>query len=1170
LSVVVPFYNVEDYLEACLESLERQTLHDLEVIMVDDGSLDGSGAIAKAFSVRDARFRLIVQPNQGLGPARNSGARHATGEFLAFADGDDVIPRYAYELMVGSLRETGSDLACGGVRRIGANGFEQSPMHQHLFKVTRKKTHVREFPELLDDRTAWNKVFRRSFWDRHAFEFPPGLYEDAPVTIPAHALAGTVDVLREPVYHWRVREAGARSITQRRTEPGNLADRIRSIRSAADSLARHAPDLKEHYDRLALQGDIIIFVNVLDQGDDAYRETFFDLVNGYLDQVDERLFSELKSLTRLKLHAVRRRMLPELVELVSFGKTTGAQRGAAIRRSGLLRTKWYADYPFLGDPRFPDQLYELGDELDLKTGISRISWHDGRLRIEGHAYIERLDAPKPDDIRVHVELRRGKGSRRQVIKLATEQVRRPDVTVSTWQATACHDWSGFVAEVDPARLSFRRDTWQVAVKVVTHGVRRSGWLRKPKGEAWWPPVHEVSTGVRLSPKYVEADQLVLAIHPIRAQVTAARVDGDVLELTGWARSQDAACVREGGLVASLRQGVSKVRLPVTTVEGSPDGRIGFQARIPVSELAQETGFAADSEDNQAPSAETESVDWDLSLEGPDKKTVRLAVEADLEGVRAATGGHEYVAVSTRYGNLTITERVPRLVVTEATWQGQAVELFGACADADLRPSRLVLRRHQSSDTHEAALSWDGSHFRAILTTTSGTQPLRSGAWNFFSPNDKGEVSVCVDQAAKNALPAPRTLGVHQQTMKTYRDDHLQLLIAPALTLDEGGKYAQRRLQKHYFSPSHFKSTPLRDVAVFESYFGTQYSCNPRAIYEEMAHRNLDFDYVWGSSDGQFTVPGDDARTVLRGSTEFYETLAAAKVVVNNCLQLDGYVKRSGQLYLQTWHGTPYKHIGYDLVGSGRIGSTTTKMERFVTDVPMWDLFVSPGPHVSGMFRQALRFECEALEVGYPRNDTLLRADNAGRAAEIRARLGIPPGRRVVLYVPTWREDVYLQRGRRAELMLDSAAVATALGDDYAILVRQHHLVADRTDRMGGNVIDVTHYPDITELYLIADAVITDYSSVMFDFAVTGRPLLFFTPDLEYYESELRGTYFSLADEAPGPLLRTSDEVIDALRDLDRITGAYAGAYAAFSHRYCPMDDGRAAARVVDRILAQIS
>jgi CDP-glycerol glycerophosphotransferase len=619
--------------------------------------------------------------------------------------------------------------------------------------------------------------------------------------------------------------------------------------------------------------------------------------------------------------------------------------------------------------------------------------------------------------------------------------------------------------------------------------------------------------------------------------------------------------------------VSAVRLPLTAVKADPQGRVGFTARVPAGDLAQDVAVETSDADAEGtastgPSADSESLDWDLSLEGPDKRLIRLAVETDLSGVRTSAQGHEYVAVSTRYGNLTIIERVPRLVVTEASWQQDgAIQISGTSTDAELAPDRLILRRLYSSDTHEVSVTWDGVHFSAVITPWADARPLISGSWNVFAPTAAGEVSVCVDQAAKSDLPEPRTAGVHRRTLRTYRDHHLQLLIEPALTPDEQGKYAQRTLQKRFFSPSY--SAPIRDLAIFESYFGTQYSCNPQAIYEEMARRAPDFDYVWVTDNGQFTVPGD-ADVVLRGSTAFYEAMASARVLVNNCLQLDGYAKRPGQLYVQTWHGTPYKHIGYDLVSSGRIGSTTTKMERYILDVPQWDSFVSPGPHVTGMFRQALRFECEALEVGYPRNDMLFHQDRFARAAEVRSRLGIAPDRTVVLYVPTWREDVYLTKGRQAELMLDSAAVATALGDDYAILVRQHHLVAGRTDRVGGNVIDVTSYPDISDLYLIADAVITDYSSVMFDFAVTGRPLLFFTPDLEYYESALRGAYFSLADEAPGPLLRKTDETVDALRDLDRVAASYAGAYQAFRDRYCPLDDGRAASRVVDHILTQIS
>ncbi|MFD0528604.1 glycosyltransferase family 2 protein [Kitasatospora arboriphila] len=174
LSVVVPIYNVERYLEECLDSIAAQTFSDLECVMVDDGSKDGSAAIAEAYAAKDSRFRLVRQENKGLGAARNTGYRHiADGtEFLAFVDSDDTLPPSAYELMIGTLDETGSDFCTGNVQRFRAVGYYQSGGHRKPFKETRLRTHITEVPTLVTDRTAWNKVYRRSFFDGAASSTP--------------------------------------------------------------------------------------------------------------------------------------------------------------------------------------------------------------------------------------------------------------------------------------------------------------------------------------------------------------------------------------------------------------------------------------------------------------------------------------------------------------------------------------------------------------------------------------------------------------------------------------------------------------------------------------------------------------------------------------------------------------------------------------------------------------------------------------------------------------------------------------------------------------------------------------------------------------------------------------------------------------------------------------
>jgi CDP-glycerol glycerophosphotransferase len=230
ISVVVPIYNVERYLEACLESIAGQTFDDLEVVMVDDGSTDGSAAIAEAFAARDPRFKLVSRPNGGLSAARNTGIAAATGEFLAFVDSDDMLMPRAYELLLGSLEQTGSDFASGNAVRFTSAGEKPARFLARAFRESQQRTHITKNRRLLADRTAWNKLWRRSFWDAHGLRFPEGrIYEDIPVTLPLHFAADAVDIIAEPVYRYRIREGADRSITQRRAEVRALRDRLAAV-----------------------------------------------------------------------------------------------------------------------------------------------------------------------------------------------------------------------------------------------------------------------------------------------------------------------------------------------------------------------------------------------------------------------------------------------------------------------------------------------------------------------------------------------------------------------------------------------------------------------------------------------------------------------------------------------------------------------------------------------------------------------------------------------------------------------------------------------------------------------------------------------------------------------------------------------------------------------------
>ena len=234
LSVVVPFYGVEDYLAECLDSILAQTMTDFEVVAVDDGSRDGSIDIARAYADRDPRVRVVRQANAGLGPARNTGVRHARGTYLMFVDSDDLLAPRAFQLLVGTLERTGSDFAVGNAWRFTrARGTWPSWTHREPCAVDRERTNVRAFPALIRDRMAWNKVYRRSFWDAHGYEFPAIRYEDFPITLRAHLDADAVDVVSQRVYLWRDRESGE-SITQQVFNARNADDRATSANLVLD------------------------------------------------------------------------------------------------------------------------------------------------------------------------------------------------------------------------------------------------------------------------------------------------------------------------------------------------------------------------------------------------------------------------------------------------------------------------------------------------------------------------------------------------------------------------------------------------------------------------------------------------------------------------------------------------------------------------------------------------------------------------------------------------------------------------------------------------------------------------------------------------------------------------------------------------------------------------
>jgi CDP-glycerol glycerophosphotransferase len=1178
ISVIVPFFNNEDDLPDALDAIAAQTHRDLEVIMVDDGSTDGSAAIAKAKTAADPRFRLLQKDNGGSGPgrARNMGIEEATGEYLAFVDGDDLLPANAYELMLHTLKESGSDFVTGQVLRDGPKGINPSALHAMALKGRQRGTHVSETPRLLYDVTTWNKLFRRSFWDTHQLRFPEGVvFEDIQLMTQTHVLAKKVDVIPEVVYVWRDRPRGGGSITQSRSRLTNLRDRVTAMSAIDEFLVSYGPGkLLRAHQLKALKNDLWLYIGDLHKVSQAYRAEFCVLVNDYLERVSPRVLRSLPATHKLAYHLVSTAALPELSEYAAWLMDQPVKQVPLVRRRGRLR----ADLPFWNrkDLKIPRRDYRLQwRELDPYMQVDDVAWEGDKLVVTGRANVPSIDVSRRRNTSKIVVLL--PGGRRRPRVLRARSFLNPEATALSEQERYNYDWSGFRFAVSPRRF-LKAGQWQAYMLVRSRGVWRPIRVHTPvPGPAERPSPHELAPGLRFGVKWAGLG-LNLATWRVAATVAAytwadepePRLVIDV-DAPGFpARTAELVLVRSLG--AATRK-VPAVRLS--------EGR--FRAEVPAALLAEDdTLLATGGSAAPAPgSPAADATEWDVFLKVGARPRVRVAWPAGMAENRRVLGGREIVTGHSRYGDLVMTERTPRPVIDSHEWQSDGrLMLNGTFPGGAGGSFEAVLRRIGSGDAHLLPVRLDGERFSIEVDVErmplfGATGPLRDGEWNLFvqplsglgdGEPAEGLAGLKYDHDKLDAVTGSRVAAGQKWYgfMVTGHDDPM-ITAEPRLRRTEQGNYAQRALRRGYY-PLALK-TPLRDSVLFVSWKGKQCGDNPLGVAAELRRRGDDREHLWVVNDWAVPVPAGGTG-VLRGTREYFDALARSRYVISNDDMTAPFRKRDGQVYVQTWHGTPLKRIGFD-VENPQFISGTAYFDHLARDVAQWDMLVSPNPFSTPIMRHAFRYEGEIAEYGYPRNDLLRGPDAAGTAADVRKRLGLPDGKRVALYAPTWRDNQVYANGKRYrfDMRIDLEQAWQALGDDYVFLIRGHHQTGD--DVPAGLrpdfAVNVTAYPDIADLYLVADVLITDYSSAMFDFAVTGRPMVFFTYDLAEYRDKLRGFYFDFEAQPPGPLLATSAEVLSALEDLDAVAASYGAAYQRFADEFCPLDDGHAAARLCDRV-----
>lgn len=1139
LSIIVPMYGVERYIGDCLESLLIQDYANVQVIVVDDGSPDGSYEIARRYERRDPRVQIVRQANGGLSAARNAGVAHARGEYIAFLDSDDFVDRHSYREAIEALRCSGSDFAVMPYRRE-KNGMLLSAAAWigHAHRTTRLATNLSEAPDIMVNAVAWSKVYRREFWDANGFVFPVGLlYEDQALSMAAFAAAGRFDVLSRVSINWRIR-GDQSSITQQVTSARNIADHAVAVEDSIEALRKYgAADAVPLRVAQIMNNNLREFLPNIRQMDDMGWRQFRQFVTMLSGIADDSVWGSVEA--RIK---------------VLIGLCVADQRGLALRfleEGGWERDHFagtisgstlVADLPLADElagtlPR--EALVYSDTETALSAVVRRLDVERSDLRVDLIAYINHL--------RMDVESTSLKGwlcspsGDRQVLNIerrsdawsAYGHTRRyADMSVCAVVARVPRDW---VKEPGEYSLQFEMSCGEVY---------REGSL-SVDGRTTLGAAEPLSPGMYVALES-DADGVArLVTRRVAAEVTAVESSGKAVQITlnsdrplaeaFLIRRDDRFALRRARTpLAQVGPGVLSAKLEMPNARGAKIG--AHEYSLFVSESTGEVhGVGSPGLTTHTPGS---AVLVAPVRHAPQEVGVGVTI-TDLERAALVLGvGLEDNALVIDFDDQhTITPLADVRAKVGSSKVLVNVERIGG-------RSRLVMPLFQET--------WGLS-----------ASAIPAGSYRLAARGVDGYgISLYLSDEVARQLPKELDHAALRVSARRSQRGRLRISVSAPLLDSERGSGDRWRMRDHF---STLRPSGRRSI-VFRNLYGEAANDSALAVHRELQRRGSSLELIWAVRDNSVRVPAG-ARTVLEESAEYYKALGTAHYVMVNVHQPDWYRKPDGQILIETFHGYPFKMNGRRWWQ--RLGFSPERQESFFRRAEEWDYLVSPARYATPFLREFYREGADAntqiLEIGYPRNDALIDERSEGLRADARRRLNIPDGKKAILYAPTFR-DYMSGDDTTADLVefFDPADFKRLLGPEYVLLMRGHPFNARSGTKRSASYINVTDYPDINDLILASDIGVLDYSSLRFDYALTGKPTFYFVPDLERY-FEGRESFAPYEDTSPGPHVRTMKELADGIRNANQVKADFEQARQRFLATFMELEDGHAAERLVDAV-----
>ena len=1144
ISVIVPVYNVEEYLGECLDSLKKQGNVSLEVIIIDDGSTDSSGEIADEYVAENENFIVYHIENGGLGHARNVGVTYAKGKYIFFVDSDDIVADNTLCNMFALSERNGSDLTICNVVRFNSKKMWASGIHKTVFEKTDFVTHISKKPELVFDTTSWNKLILREFYLRYKFEFPENiLYEDIPVTIPMHVMANKVSMYNAVGYLWRVRDGATKSITQNSESMKNLTDRIEIMRILDGFFKNNVSDeklitLKE---TKALNVDLNIFANACSRVDKEPALEMMKVIREYISEaISEKAMRSVSVILQQKYAYLMTDDYENLKRVCKYEKECYEEAAVQECDNRLIVS-------------LDDELFTLADrdvtaefkEYPIREYIDSTEQSKTTFVIHAHAYKRRITIPDEASISFRAYLYNIMTNEKYPLRLDREKSEKLTQSfgkvvdpVSEKTSEYNYDAAGFKVTVDINEMISKEcpdGQYKLLIEYDNKYYSGTAILKGAKNRTLAKDnTCLVLNDATLKVNFLYMQEICFTLKRGNAFAESVNAEGENII---WKLRSDEEC-----LIA--KSASEKVYFKKT-------GTAEFTCNT--KSFGRESDyfvFAVRNGEEMPVLCENKSVE---ALEVGQNRAVLSTLKTREYSLRIVD---TFVAV--KGYEVTDSSVIIKTVVT-----GSSAEKLAICNKAEIcvrdviAGCDVVLAGSKCRVTEKGNLAckftidFSKEKINRNLYTSQRDMHIR------FYCDGKVFCESCI-YSEKNFKAS---FDFETLTIKLLRNRGGDLSTDFRTEWKESEKSSVKREAILLTKYPEFLKEPINPkLIVFESMWGAKYSCNPRAIYEYIDKNYPEYECVWILNDERMPVNGR-ARRVRRFSEEYYHCLATAKYLVNNVNFTDSFVKRKGQIMVQTMHGTPLKTFGLEITQEM---TSQDKKDAFLKRVATWNYLIVQGEFMKNKSYDCFRYNGKILKTGYPRTDSLYSMTDE-RREEIKRNLGLPAGKKIILYTPTWRIR------NKFDMMLDLEKMREKFSDEYILLIRIHYFSADgyKIPADGKFIFDVNKYSSVEELYQISDMLITDYSSVMFDYALLDKPMLFFTYDFDAYCNDLRGIYVDFKKEAPGPLLYTADEVIDAIENIDEEMKKCSSQIKLFKEKYLTYENAYSSEKVVRKLIKNL-